>query len=79
MLAARKGGLKHYWGSFDGTGGRNLLFVGASLGVLGLENSAEVVVEGSQLAALMRDTTEKLAQAGFSERPCLYLQWQPDL
>ena len=79
MLAARKAGLKHYWANFGSPAERYLLFVGANLGVLGPENSAEVILRTPELQAAMDSTKRKLEAAGLSGEPSLHVQWLPDV
>jgi hypothetical protein len=78
IQAARKAGLKHYWANFGLPGERYLLFVGASLGVLGSENQAEVALSLPDLQAACESTKAKLVGAGLAGEPALYLQWRPD-
>lgn len=78
MLAARRAGLKHYWGNFGAPGERYLLFVGAQLAKLGPENSSELSQSSRDLLAVMESTKVKLGAAGLTGEPSFYLQWQPD-
>lgn len=78
LVAARKIGLKHYWGNFGAPGEQYLLFVGASLGVIGVEGANEVQLPADQLSHIIADTTTKLRRAGFLEQPALYFQRQPE-
>jgi hypothetical protein len=78
MLAAKKVGLKHYWGNFGAPGDRYLLFVGAQLAKLGPENSPELAQSSRDLQAIMESTKVKLEAAGLRGEPSFYLQWQPD-
>jgi hypothetical protein len=78
IVSARKNGLKFYWGNFGLQQERWLLFVGANLGTFGLENSIETALKRQELDGLIKETEFKLRQAGFSEEPKLYVQWQPD-
>ena len=79
LVAARKYGLKHYWGNFGVPGERWLLFVGANIGIFGVENQSEAQFESEALQRLFIETESKLRQAGFDETPKLYLQWQPEV
>src|SRR5688572_16682285 len=79
IASARKHGLKFYWGNFGLQQERWLLFVGAKLGSFGLENSTEVQLERPALEYILNETEVKLRQAGFSEEPRLYVQWEPDV
>ncbi len=78
LVFARKHGLKSYWGNFGGSKEKWLLFIGARLGVFGVENEREYSIHSRALLDLMRDTEAKLTSAGVKEQPALYLQWQPD-
>ena len=79
IQAARKVGLKHYWANFGLPGERYLLFVGAKLGVLGVENLAEVSLRLADLYEGFESTKNKLSAAGLPGEPALYLQWLPDV
>jgi len=78
MQAARKAGLKHYWANFGAPGERYLLFVGANLGVLGPENSLEVVLRTTELQAIIESTKAKLQAADLAGEPSLHVQWCED-
>ena len=78
MVAARKVGLKHYWANFGSPGERYLLFVGAKLGILGPENSPEVILQTRELQATFDATKAKLEAAGLTGEPELHIQWLPD-
>ena len=79
VAAARKYGLKYYWGNFGGLQDRYLLFVGAQIGIFGAENSEEVILSSADVQLSFEATKEKLKEAGFSEAPALHLRWQPDV
>ena len=78
VVAARKIGLKTYWGNFGAPGERYLLFIGAELGVLGPENHAEIRLGSVDLQKIIDDTSAKLRSAGFAGDAQLYLQWKAD-
>jgi hypothetical protein len=78
MLAARKAGLKHYWGNFGAPGDKYLLFIGAQLAKLGPENSSEMTLSSRDLQSTMESTKAKLQAAGLTGDPLLHLQWEPD-
>lgn len=78
LVAARKNGLKHYWGNCGLPGEKWLLFVGASLGKFGVEGQPNAEFDKQSLQSLMAETESKLRQAGFDQVPKLYLQWQED-
>lgn len=77
LIAARKHGLKYYWGNFAGPQSRYLLFIGDKLGIVGIENDREIQVTPNVLTERMRHTESKLRDAGISEAPQLFIQWQP--
>src|SRR5579864_5536514 len=74
LVAARKVGLQHYWGNFAEPGERYLLFVGAKLGVLGIEHLPEVRIDESALTEKAQETRAKVREAGLSGEPAVYLQ-----
>jgi hypothetical protein len=78
QIAARKVGLRNYWGNFAGPAERYLLFLGTELGLLGVENSKEIRVDNDRLMQLMADTSRKLVEAGVDEVPALLFQWLHD-
>lgn len=79
IAAARKAGLKYYWGNFGGLKERYLLFVGEQIGIFGNENASEVSMplNDSRLSADI--VKEKLKKAGLFGVPELHLGWQPDI
>lgn len=77
LAAARKHGLKSYWGNFAGPRSRYLLFIGDKLGVVGIENDREIQIPPEALFERMRQTESKLGDAGMLEAPQLFIQWQP--
>jgi hypothetical protein len=79
IVAARKAGLKHYWGNFGGLSERHLLFIGAQLGVLGPENAGEINLSQNELQTLVDRTRARLEEAGLAGQPSFYLQWHPDV
>lgn len=79
VAAARRAGIKYYFGDFGGSEESNLLFVGSQLGIIGPENSSSVEIELDQLQQLIDKTKSALADAGFEGVPSLHLQWQPDI
>ena len=78
VVAARKAGLKHYWGNFGGLEQKHLLFIGAQLGVLRPENAEEINLSSSELQDLFDKTRTKLSEASLTGDPSLHLQWHPD-
>lgn len=78
LIAARRTGLKTYWGNFGGIGERYLLFVGANLAVLGPENQSDVAFGLSEFQAIVDSTKARLLSAGLAGEPSLYIQWQQD-
>lgn len=79
VVAARRAGLKYYWGNFGGLQESHLLFVGTQLGIVGPENSEAVSVPKIDLQESIEATTRRLAEAGFDGTPSLHIQWQPDI
>lgn len=75
---AQKHGLEYYWGDFATPEERYLLFLGDQLGIFGWENSDEVVMSREDLLQRMDGTESKLRAAGFTEKPALYLQREPN-
>ena len=78
IVAARKAGLKCYWGNFGAPGERYLLFVGAQIGVMGPEGQLEVQLSAGDLEALAASVQAKLGKAGLEGTPGLHAQWQTD-
>ena len=77
--AALRVGLKYYSSNFGGLDERYLLFIGARLAILGLENESERCLSIEELKSVIELTSTKLRDAGFVERPKLYLQWEQDV
>ena len=78
IVAARKAGLKSYWGNFAAPEERNLLFVGAQIALMGPENQSEVTLGVPEIEAVMASVRAKLQAAGLDGTPGLHIQWQPD-
>jgi hypothetical protein len=79
VQAARKAGLKCYWGNFGGLQERYLLFIGHQIGILGAENSAEVTLLLNDAEASFEVTKRRLVEVGFTQVPAIHLSWQPDV
>jgi hypothetical protein len=79
VSAARRVGLKYYWGNFGGLQDCYLMFIGAQLGIMGSENSESVDISAAEFRELIDKTKAKLIEAGFEGTPSLHLQWQPDV
>lgn len=79
VVAARRAGLKYYFGNFGGLEERYLMFVGDQLGIMGSENSEAIDVSLEDIQERMDKTKAKLTEAGFGGAPSLHLQWQPDI
>ena len=79
MVAARKAGLKTYWGNFRAPGDRYSLFVGALLGDMGPEGRAEIALSEADMRTMSDTVRSKLAQAGFHGTPGLHVQWRTDV
>jgi len=78
IVAARKIGLKYYWGAF-GDQSRELLFIGHQIGIFGGENASYISLSLNDSVILFENTKMKLKEAGFSKDPELHLAWQPDI
>jgi hypothetical protein len=78
LEAARRAGLKHYWGQFGDMPVKYVLFVGDKLAVLGAENERAAVIDRDALIHRMAVVDEKLQQAGLGGPARLYLEWEPD-
>lgn len=79
VAAARKAGLKYYWGNFGGLQERYVLFVGEQIGIFGDENSDEISLSLNDLRLSLDALQEKLKKAELSGTPELHLSWQPDI
>jgi hypothetical protein len=79
VAAARRVGLKCYWGNFGGLQESYLMFIGAQLGIMGSENSESINISSVDLQGLVDKTKAKLIEAGFEDVPSFHLQWQPDI
>ncbi len=78
VAAARRAGLKYYWGNFGGLQEKYLLFIGQQIGILGAENSSEVSLSLLDAESSFEATKTKLLENGFAETPAIHLSWQPD-
>jgi hypothetical protein len=78
VVAARKAGLKFYWGNFGAPGERYILFVGAQVGIMGPENQAEVHLSAVEVEAMFAAVRAKLMAAGLDGEPRLHVLWQPE-
>lgn len=81
IKAAKKHKLQHYWGNFaiDGENDYHLLYIGTELGEFGGEAKYELEMSDDRFAKLQRDTRKKIAEAGFSLKPALMVQFEPDV
>lgn len=81
IKAAKKHKLQHYWGNFTIDGGNDyyLLYIGTELGEFGGEGKHEMELSDDGFAKIQRDTRKKLATAGFSLKPALMVQFEPDV
>ena len=79
VRAARKVGLKVYWGNFSDAEPRYVLFIGSEIAKLGPENAFETTCGREDLTSIMDRTVARLAEAGLEGESKLYIQWQPDL
>jgi len=79
IVAARKAGLKFYWGNFSSPDERYLLFIGAPVGVMGPENQTEARLSNEDFEKLTASVSTKLKSAGLEGSPQLHVQWQDDV
>jgi hypothetical protein len=79
VVAARRSGLKYYWGNVGGLQESYVMFVGAELALLGFQNSLTFDIATGDLQDLIDRIKTKLIEAGFDKEPSLHLQWQPDV
>ncbi len=77
IVNARSAGLHFYWANFGGLDLRYYFFIGRKIGITGLENSSEIVVNDADLAKQISETKTKLNGAGFDEEPKLFAQFIP--
>jgi hypothetical protein len=78
IVAARKVGLKSYWGNFAAPEARYLLFIGAQVAVMGLGNQSQVTLSVPEFEAVVTSVRVKLEAAGLAGTPALHIEWQPD-
>jgi hypothetical protein len=78
IVAAKKAGLKYYWGNFGVPEERYLLFIGAQIGVFGSENQTELHLSDSEFTNVVNSVRPKLTLAGLEGSPQLYVHWQTD-
>jgi hypothetical protein len=83
VVQARAAGLSTWFGQFaTGTDDDDeltyFLYVGEEIGVFGAEGISQRELDDERLAALMTTTKARLAAAGFSVPPVLYINWEPD-
>ena len=80
IKAAKKYKPQHYWGNFSLDGGDYyLLYIGTELGEFGGEGKADLELSDDAFAKIQRYTKKKMAAAGFSLRPALMVQFEPDV
>jgi len=79
IVAAKKSGLQYYWANFGTPGERYLLFVGAKIAVLGLEDNLQFSLSAEDFLALLESTKTKLKTADLNGPVSLHLQWLQDL
>ena len=68
--------LHHYWNDFDVPHGNYYLFVGKKIAVLGRENSAEATLTEAQISQCFDEVKDKLAKAGITIAPQLFVQFE---
>lgn len=77
ITKARSNGLHFYWANCGGLDPQYYFFIGLKIGIMGLENSTEIVVSDTDFAAQIGETKKKLRGAGFDEEPKLFAQLIP--
>lgn len=78
LLASRRAGLDHYWGSFDALQDEYILIVGRILGKVGHEDASKVSIAAEDLTRMIIDVPQQLRHAGLTERSTLMVIHQPD-
>jgi hypothetical protein len=78
LIAARGGGLDHYWANFGSPGEKYYLFIGKLIGILGVESEMELRISADELNAIATFTSVKLVKSGVQGSPSFFLQWEPD-
>ena len=73
LKSARQHGLHVYFGRLTG-GEDHFLYVGHSIGRLGVENDTHVQVPLEKLSEIATRVHARLKEAGFHESPALHLQ-----
>jgi hypothetical protein len=73
LVAARKFGLKTYWGRAT-DGEPYFLLVGGEVGQFGVEGSAQARFTDGELQQLAGQTRERLRRAGLEGEPAFHLQ-----
>ena len=72
--------LDHWWGNFavDHNTEQMFLYIGKKLVRIGYEDDFELSLALDELRVLAEDCEAKLKAAGFSDKPQLYVQFEPD-
>jgi hypothetical protein len=78
QLAARKVGLRSYWGNFGVTSDSYQLLVGTELGVFGVEGSAAKTLDAAAMSQIFSETSSKLKYGQLEGQIALHILWQPD-
>ena len=78
VVAARRAGLKFYWGNFGAPAEKYVLLIGAQVAVMGPENQSEVQMSGAEIDMMISTVRAKLTTAGLDGEPRLHVQWQPE-
>ena len=73
LSAARKAGLRTYWGR-PTDGDPYFLLVGHEVGKFGIENTISSTLNVADLQTVTDGTSEKLRQAGFDLQPAFHFQ-----
>jgi hypothetical protein len=73
LIAARRAGLKAYWGKVT-DGGEYFLLIGTMLGSFGIEGSEHLLASDEELTEVAKLTRERLARAGLRGVAGLHVQ-----
>jgi hypothetical protein len=73
MVAARKAGLRSYFGKVT-DGGEYFLLIGTVIGTFGVEGRESIALEDARVTELMKDTQDRLDKAGLEGTPAFHVQ-----
>ncbi|MEN3746419.1 hypothetical protein TPR58_04510 [Sphingomonas sp. HF-S3] len=81
QIAARRVGLKSYWGIFLGHDRKikRLLFVGKEVAIFGPENLLSTKITPEHLSVIITETCEQLRLADFVGEVALHCEWLADI